>query len=117
MSRWSFLAAAILSEVSATLSLRAALDHPAWYAVVTVGYVTSFFAMGQVLTLGLPLGVAYGIWGATGVATTAILAVPLFGDPFTLTMAVGIAILIAGVVLVEVGHHQATQCSDPKAAP
>ncbi|MGH3895258.1 MAG: QacE family quaternary ammonium compound efflux SMR transporter, partial [Rhodococcus qingshengii] len=31
MKKWLLLITAILTEVSATLSLRAALDHPAWY--------------------------------------------------------------------------------------
>lgn len=113
MSRWTYLAAAIASEVTATLAMRAALDHPAWFALVTVGYVIAFILIGKVLELGVPLGVAYGIWGASGVAATAALAVPLYGDPFTATMALGIAVLIAGVLLVEIGHHRATAHTDP----
>ncbi|MEU8607469.1 hypothetical protein AB0C29_05650 [Actinoplanes sp. NPDC048791] len=35
MRRWFMLAAA-------TLALKAALDHPAWYALVVAGYVAAF---------------------------------------------------------------------------
>lgn len=35
MNKWLVLAAAISSEVTATLAPKAALDHPAWYALVT----------------------------------------------------------------------------------
>ena len=31
----------------------------------------------------VPVGVAYGIWGASGTAATAVVASIIFGDPFT----------------------------------
>ena len=39
MKKWLLLAGAIVSEVTASLALQAAQDHPAWYVVVGVGYV------------------------------------------------------------------------------
>lgn len=104
---WLLLAAAIGLEVSASLSLKAALDAPALYAVVVAGYVGSFACLAGVLRAGLPLGVAYGIWGATGVALTATLSTLLFGEPFTPLMGVGIVLIIGGVLLVEIGSQQA----------
>jgi len=52
---------------------------------------------------GLGLGVAYGIWSAGGVAVTAIASRLLFGEPLTRTMVAGIALIMAGVLLVELG--------------
>ena len=107
MKKWLLLIAAIVTEVSATLSLRAALDHPAWYVVAVVGYLVAFTALSFVLREGMGLGVAYGIWGATGVVLTAILATILFGDPLTATMGLGIALVIGGVLCVELGSQAA----------
>ncbi|MER8029218.1 SMR family transporter [Streptomyces bauhiniae] len=107
MRKWLLLTTAILLEVGATLSLRGALDRPALYALVVVGYVGSFVALALVLRAGLALGVAYGIWGASGVALTAILAALLFGDPLTGVMGIGIALVIAGVLCVELGAQSA----------
>ena len=107
MNKWLLLAAAILMEVTATLSLRAAVDHPGWYALVAVGYLGSFAAPTFVLRAGLGIGVAYGIWAASGVALTAILATAVFGDPLTGLMGFGIAMVIAGVLCVEIGSHAA----------
>ncbi|MFD0427769.1 DMT family transporter [Streptomyces zhihengii] len=56
---------------------------------------------------GPALGVAYGIWGASGVALTAVLATFIFGDPLTALMGVGIALVIAGVLCVELGTQAA----------
>ena len=48
-------------------------------------------------------GVAYGIWSAGGVAVTAIASRLLFGEPLTRTMVAGIVLIMAGVLLVELG--------------
>ncbi len=104
---WIALAVAIVLEVSASLSLSAAQTAPAFYAIVVVGYVGSLSLLGVVLRNGMPVGVAYGIWGACGVLLTAVCAAVLFGDPLTPTMLVGMALVIAGVLTVELGSQQA----------
>lgn len=101
---WVFLVGAIVAEVAATLSLKvASTGRSRWYAVVVVGYTTAFVLLSLALGQGLPLGVAYGIWAAVGVALTALLSRPLFDEPLTPTMAFGILLIIAGVLAIEVG--------------
>ncbi|KAA0084572.1 QacE family quaternary ammonium compound efflux SMR transporter [Mycolicibacterium sp. P9-64] len=114
MNKWALLTAAILTEVVATLSLRASQDHPGWYAVVAVGYVMSFVLVMRVLRAGIPIGVTYGIWGACGTALIAVSAAMIFGDPFTWPIVVGIGFIVLGVILVEFGLHAAE--GDQKAA-
>lgn len=104
--KWALLLAAIAVEVSGTLSLRAAQDHPAWLVVVVIGYVASFYFLTMVLRAGMPVGVAYGIWGALGTAATAVLAAVIFGDPFTTPIIAGIGLIIAGVLMVEFGSRR-----------
>ena len=106
-SPWLLLAAAVLSEVTASLSLKAALDHPVLYLVVAPGYGTSFPLLSVVLRRGMPLGVAYGVWSACGVALTAVLSTAIFGEAMTPLKGVGIALVIAGVLAVELGAQQA----------
>ena len=103
MVTWLFLGAAIVSEVAGSLALKAALDHPGWYALVVVGYLAAFVLLDRVLRRGLPLGVAYGIWGALGVAATAVMSSVLFGEAVTALMAVGMALVIGGVLCIELG--------------
>jgi small multidrug resistance pump len=105
--KWALLGAAIVVEVAATLSLRASQDHSAWLAVVIVGYLGSFVFLTMVLRAGMPIGVAYGVWGALGTAGTAVLAAVVFGDPFTWPIIAGIVLIIAGVLLIELGSHRA----------
>ena len=108
MTKWLLLAAAIVSEVTASLSLKAALVHPVWYVLVVVGYLAAFLFLSLVLRAGVALGVAYGIWGALGVAATAVLASAIFGEPLTPVMLLGMAVIIGGVLCVELGSQQAT---------
>ena len=105
MHKWLLLGGAIGSEVAGTLSLRASQDHPAWLVVVVTGYVGSFVFLAAVLRAGMPVGVAYGIWGAIGTAVTATAAAAIFGEAHSWVVVVGIALIIAGVLLVEFGSH------------
>jgi small multidrug resistance pump len=107
MRKWVLLIAAIAVEVAATLSLRASQDHSAWLIVVASGYIGSFILLTMVLRIGMPVGVAYGIWGACGTAATAVLAALIYGDPFTWPIVAGIGLIIAGVLLVEFGSQRA----------
>ena len=103
------LLGAIATEVAATLSLRASQDHSAWLLVVVAGYLSAFALLTLVLRAGVAVGVAYGIWGALGTAGTATLAAIVFGDPFTWPIVAGIGLIIAGVLLIELGSHRATE--------
>lgn len=104
---WVALAVAIALEVSASLSLSAAQTAPAFFAVVVVGYVGSLSLLGVVLRAGMPVGVAYGIWGACGVLLTAVSASVLFGDPLTPLMLAGMGLVIIGVLTIELGSQMA----------
>lgn len=104
---WGLLVGAILTEVTATVSLRASQDHRLWLVLVIAGYGSSFALLTRVLRAGMPVGVAYGIWGALGTAITAVVAAVLFGDPFTRAVVLGIGLIIAGVLLVQFGSDAA----------
>ncbi|GGG19343.1 cation transporter [Rhodococcoides trifolii] len=102
---WLILFGAIAAEVTATLSLKGAQTHPVLYAVVVAGYLAGFVGLTLVLKRGMGLGAAYGIWGASGVAATAVLSALIFGEALTVVMLGGIVLIIAGVLLVESGSH------------
>lgn len=104
------LAVAILAEVAATLCLRASngLHDKRFYAPVIGGYVLAFVMLSMTLSHGMAIGVAYGIWASSGVALTAIFARFFFHEPLTRVMAAGIALIIIGVLLVEVGASHAS---------
>ena len=106
---WALLGTAIVSEVTASLSLKGALDRPALYGVVAVGYLASFTLLALVLRRGMPLGVAYGVWGALGVALTAVASSLVFDEALTGLMGLGIALIIVGVLTVELSSQRAAR--------
>jgi small multidrug resistance pump len=102
--QWLFLAGAVTFEVIGTLCLRmAATGQRSYYAAVAVSYILAFTFLALTLDEGLGLGVAYGIWAACGVAMTAIASKILFNEPLTPLMMGGMALIIGGVLLVELG--------------
>ncbi|MEO3759468.1 multidrug efflux SMR transporter [Mycobacterium sp. B14F4] len=100
---WWTLAGAIVIEVVATLSLRASdgFRRKAWIAPVVVGYLASFYLLWLTLALGMPVGIAYGVWTACGVALVALVTRVLFAEPLTWMMVSGIALVVAGVLTIE----------------
>jgi small multidrug resistance pump len=100
---WLALAGAILVEVVATLSLRASdgFRKKAWIAPIIVGYLLSFYLLYVSLGLGMPVGIAYGVWSACGIALVAVIARFLFKEPLTPMMGLGIVLIIGGVLTIE----------------
>ncbi|MFC4945170.1 DMT family transporter [Pseudonocardia sp. GCM10023141] len=102
---WLFLAGAILVEVAATtaLKLSAGFSRLVPSIVVVVGYVAAFVLLSQSLVRGMQISVAYGVWAAVGVALVAAVGVFLFGEQLSPVQLGGIALVIAGVLALELG--------------
>ena len=102
---WLLLAGAIITEVIATLSLRASegMKRKRWIPAVVVGYIAAFGLLTLTLAQGMAIGIAYGIWAACGVALTAVGARVCFKDRLTKRMGAGIALIAVGVLLIELG--------------
>lgn len=102
---WIFLVGAIVAEVFATTSLKLSEGFTKLVPsiLVVAGYATAFFLLSQALVKGLDLGVAYGIWAAVGVALVAVIGVVFLGESLTWVQTGGIALVIAGVMALEMG--------------
>lgn len=109
------LLTAITAEVAASLAMQAAVDQPLWYVLVVAGYAAGFGLLIAILRSGLPVGVAYAIWSASGVALTATLASFLFDQSLSVLSVGGIALIVVGVGLVELGRPKG-HGSQPEAA-
>ena len=101
---WLMLAGAIVTEVTATLSLRGltggASGGRLWLlAVVVVGYVVSFALMGYALK-SLNVGLVYAIWSGGGTAGVALVAAWLFGERLNVVAVGGMLLIVAGVVVL-----------------
>jgi small multidrug resistance pump len=92
------LGIAILSEVAATLALRASdgFSRPLPVAVVIVGYGLSFWLLALALK-HIPVSLSYAIWSGVGTALIAIGGVVAFGETMNLMKLASLAIIVIGV--------------------
>jgi small multidrug resistance pump len=105
---WILLIGAIASEVVATSALKLSngLTRPAPSVVVAVGYLLSFVLLAQALKLQLQVSVAYAIWSGVGTAAITVIGMLLLNEPLTAGKALGIALVIGGVVTLNLeGAH------------
>jgi small multidrug resistance pump len=106
-----YLSIAIVAEVVATSFLRVAtVETGRWwaYAIVGVGYILAFTMLSFTLANGVPLGIAYAVWGGVGVVLVAIVSWLAFGELLTWQQLLGIALVVGGVVLLEAGGEHRT---------
>lgn len=99
MNPWLLLFCGIAAEVVSTTALKASegFKRPLSSLAVVVFFGLSFFLFSQSLT-GIPLGTAYAVWAGIGVAATALVGMAVFREALTLPRAGGMALVLAGVV-------------------
>jgi small multidrug resistance pump len=98
---WVLLVAAIGTEVTATLALRAV--SRGWRTgpalVVLVGYAASFVLLALALRT-ITVSTAYAVWSGLGTVGVAVLAWLVYGERVTWAGAAGIALIVAGVAVL-----------------
>ncbi len=108
MNPWLLLTFAIAAEVIGTLALRLSqgFSRPGPIALIIVAYGVSFWLSALVLQR-LPLAVMYAVWSGAGTAVIAVLGIWLFGEPLNIARATGIALIIGGVVVLNLATNTA----------
>lgn len=98
------LAGAIVAEVGATTAMKYSDGFSRlWPSLLTLlGYVVSFSLLAQTLRT-LSIGTAYAIWAGVGTAAIAAIGVMFMGEGLTAAKALGIALIIVGVVVLNLG--------------
>lgn len=101
MSPYLALVLAIAAEVVATTALKAthAFTKPVPSGIAIVGYGLAFYAL-SVAIKTIPVGVAYGIWSGLGIVVVSILAFFLYKESLTSMQILGLVLIVAGVVVV-----------------
>lgn len=101
MSGWWLLMLAVASEVMGSSALKASQGFSKLLPslLVVLGYGSAFYLLSQSLKT-IPLSVAYAVWSGLGTALIALLGWLVFKEPMNGPMVLGIALIIAGVVLL-----------------
>lgn len=81
--------------------------------MVIVAYAIAFYMLSLALC-DMPVGVAYAVWSGVGTAIVAIAGTILFGERLTIVTIAGLALVVAGVILLELGLNVVPESSmDP----
>lgn len=108
--QWVYLAIAICSEVIATSALKAANGFTVLVpsVIVIIGYVIAFYFLSLTLRT-MSVGIAYAIWAGAGVILVALIAVLLYDQHLDLPAVAGIALIVSGVVVLNLFSKSITQ--------
>ncbi|GAA1595454.1 DMT family transporter [Actinoplanes couchii] len=98
-----FLFTAIAAELIATSLMKATEGFTRLWptVIVLVGYVASFVLLAQAVKR-IEVGVAYAIWSGVGTAAIVAIGAAFLGESLTTAKVAGIALIIAGVVMLNV---------------
>ena len=106
---WIYLAIAIVAEVMGTSFLKASagFTKPLPSLAVVAGYGLAFFFLSRTLDT-IPVGVAYAVWSGAGVTLVAAIGWLFMGQKLDLAAIVGMGLIVAGVVVLNVFSKSAT---------
>jgi small multidrug resistance pump len=105
MLAYLFLFIAIFAEVVATSLLKSTEGFSRlWPTVVCLlGYAVSFALLALSIARGMQTDVAYALWSAIGTAAIVLIAVLFLGSPLSMAKVVGVGLIIAGVLTLNLG--------------
>ena len=105
MNPWLILCLSIALEVCGTVCLKLSdgMSRPLPILGVVLFYLSAFALMSSSLK-SLEIGTVYAIWAAAGTALIAIIGIVFFGESIASEKIVGLAFVIAGVVLLKVSN-------------
>jgi len=112
LSPWVLLALAILAETVGSAALKASdgFSRVGPSLLVAAGFGLAFVLVSRAIR-ELSIGVVYAVWAGVGTALAALVGVLVFGEALALAHAAGIALVIAGVVILNLkgtaGHGAA----------
>ncbi len=103
MNAYIALAIAITGEVVATSALKASNSFTNLIPsiVVVVGYAIATYFLTITLKT-VPVGIAYAMWGGLGIVLVTIAGFVLYQQKIDLIGMAGIALIVAGVVILNV---------------
>jgi small multidrug resistance pump len=101
--QWLFLSIAIISEVIATSALKSSVGFTQlWPSLLVVGgYAVAFFFLSLTLRT-IPVGIAYAIWSGAGIVLVTLIAWFAFGQTLDGPAMLGLALIVAGVIVLNV---------------
>ncbi|MBY0412112.1 MAG: multidrug efflux SMR transporter [Burkholderiaceae bacterium] len=107
LSAWLLIAASVVAEVVGTVALK---HSDGFSKLLPSGAAAACYAIAiwlmSVAMRWLDMGITYAVWAASGTAATAIVGIAFYGEHIGGIKALGLACVIGGVVMLNLGNHQ-----------
>jgi small multidrug resistance pump len=99
MASWLFLAAAIASEVGATVFMKLSESLTRWVYIppMLALYLVSLFGLAAALRT-IEVGIAYAVWAGVGTLFVSVIGIWFFAESTSWIKMVSIALVILGVI-------------------
>ncbi|MBN9598719.1 MAG: multidrug efflux SMR transporter [Afipia sp.] len=96
-----YLVLAVGFEVIGTAALQASeqFTKPKPLVLTAIGYAAAFYFLSLVLRT-MPVGIAYAIWSGFGVILITLVGLVWFGQRLDLPAVIGLALIVAGVAVI-----------------
>ncbi|TDE41625.1 multidrug efflux SMR transporter [Flavobacterium rhamnosiphilum] len=109
MKSFLFLAIAIIFEIVATSALKTSEQFTKLIPTIitTIGYIGAFYFLSLALKT-IPIGVAYAIWSGIGIVFITLVGVIFFKEIPDLAAIIGLVLIVAGVVVINVFSKTST---------
>jgi multidrug transporter EmrE-like cation transporter len=103
MNKWLVLFIAIAAETIATSAMKSSEGFTKLIpsVIVVLGYGVAFYFLSVTLRT-IPVGIAYAIWSGVGIVLITLVGWILFDQKMDAPALIGMALIIAGVVTMNV---------------
>ena len=104
-----YLIVAVAAETIGTTALQASnqFTRVGPTVLVVIAYGVAFYFLGIALKY-IPVGIAYALWSGLGIVLIACIGFAVFGQSLDLAAVIGLAMIIGGIVVIQVFSGSAT---------
>ncbi|NRB18628.1 MAG: QacE family quaternary ammonium compound efflux SMR transporter [Rhodobacteraceae bacterium] len=107
--QYIYLILAVVAETIGTTALQASKEFTRWLPslIVVVSYALSFYLMALTLRF-MPVGIVYATWSGLGIVLIAAIGYVVFGQKMDLAAVLGMALIILGIVVIQLFSKSAS---------
>ncbi|MEX0311866.1 MAG: multidrug efflux SMR transporter [Tateyamaria sp.] len=104
-----YLIVAVAAETIGTTALQASnqFTRIGPTLLVVVAYGLAFYFLGIALKY-IPVGIAYALWSGLGIVLIALIGFAVFGQRLDLPAVLGLAMIIGGIIVIQLFSKTAT---------
>lgn len=108
---WLLLGVAVAFEIAGAIGLRFSEGFTVMLPTVVAlaAFAVALYLVSRVMKT-LPVSVAYPVWAGGGTAGVAIIGILVLGEELNAAKAIGVALVVLGVVLVNMVSEKTAGC-------